>query len=416
MSLFAEPRRASRSRSRSRSRTPTNTRSPTATRSPSRSAMRSSSRRDSSDSAVASRSLCSPPPQKFQKRVGFDTFDNKDATDFSLTLQVKRDGYIYNRLSRTFLCGTDQNEYSDYALEWLLEELVDDGDEIVCLRVVDPGAKISSSDAALQEKLYQDEAYKLLSEIMQKNEDDKKISLVLEFAVGKVQDMIQRMIEIYEPAVLIVGTRGKSLNGFQGLLPGSISKYCLQHSPVPVIVVRPGEKRLKKKEKRQADPARRAYMDIVESSKSSSTRTLTNLSHDQNARSTRSSLDLPGSDTLITREDLERLSHDSEPGVVDNVSDKLGNLSLFLSLKNKGHRSVSPATTSRLVLSSAMGAALAASAASDQSPPLVTQPTDTAKKEQDTTPNLPNPEIIINNADSDDDAANEDNLDQDTAR
>ncbi|KAK9355859.1 hypothetical protein V1505DRAFT_418952 [Lipomyces doorenjongii] len=415
MSLFAEPRRASRSRSRSRSRTPTTTRSPTATRSPSRSAMRSSSRRDSSESALASRSLCSPPPQKFQKRVGFDTFDNKDATDFSLTLQVKRDGYIYNRLSRTFLCGTDQNEYSDYALEWLLEELVDDGDEIVCLRVVDPGAKISSSDTALQEKLYRDEAYKLLSEIMQKNEDDKKISLVLEFAVGKVQDMIQRMIEIYEPAVLIVGTRGKSLNGFQGLLPGSISKYCLQHSPVPVIVVRPGEKRLKKKEKRQADPSRRAYMDIVESSKSSSTRTLTNSSHEQNTRSTRSSVDLPGSDTLITREDLERLSHvSSEPGVVDNVSDKLGNLSLFSSLKNKGHRSVSPATTSRLVLSSAMGAALAASVASDHSPSL---PTDTAKKEQDMTPNLPNPEIIINNADSDDDdVANEDNLDQDTAR
>ncbi|KAK9487307.1 hypothetical protein V1527DRAFT_461232 [Lipomyces starkeyi] len=417
MSLFAEPRGASRSRSRSRSRTPTTTRSPTAPRSPSRSAMRSSSRRDSSDSAVASRSIYSPPPQKFQKRVGFDTFDNKDATDFSLTLQVKHDGYIYNRLSRTFLCGTDQNEYSDYALEWLLEELVDDGDEIVCLRVVDPGAKISSSDTALQEKLYRDEAYKLLSEIMQKNEDDKKISLVLEFAVGKVQDMIQRMIEIYEPAVLIVGTRGKSLNGFQGLLPGSISKYCLQHSPVPVIVVRPGEKRLKKKEKRQADPARRAYMDIVESSKSSSTRTLTSSSHEQNARSTRSSLDFPGSDVSITKEDLGRLSHvSSEPGVEDNVSEKLGNLSLFSSLKNKGHRSVSPATTSRLVLSSAMGAALAASVASDHSPSLVTQPTDTAKKEQDTTPNLPNPEIIINNADSDDDAANEDNLDQDTAR
>ncbi|KAJ8097810.1 hypothetical protein POJ06DRAFT_260169 [Lipomyces tetrasporus] len=396
MSLsFVEPRRASRSRSRSRSRTPI------AHHSPSRSALRTSSRRrDSSESGHASRSLSSPPPQKFQKRVGFDTFDNKDATDFSLTLQAKHDGYVYNRLSRTFLCGTDQNEYSEYALEWLLEELIDDGDEIVCLRVVDPGAKISSSDIALQEKLYRDEAYKLLNDIMQKNEEDKKISLVLEFAVGKVQEMIQRMIEIYEPAVLIVGTRGKSLNGFQGLLPGSISKYCLQHSPVPVIVVRPGEKRLKKKEKRLADPSRRTYMDIVENSKSSSTLSLTKSTHETSSRSTRSSLDLPGSDSPVSKDNLDRLSRvKSDPRDADNVSEKLGSLSLFSSLKNKGHRSVSPGTTSRLVLSSALGAALAASAAGHQN----------AK--------VPNPEIIIHEADADDDdAANEDTADQDTAR
>lgn len=66
--------------------------------------------------------------------------------------------------------------------------------------------------------------------------------------------------------MLIVGTRGRSLGGIQGLLPGSVSKYCLQHSPVPVIVVRPTAKREKKKKKRQADPSRRGYMDILERS------------------------------------------------------------------------------------------------------------------------------------------------------
>lgn len=66
--------------------------------------------------------------------------------------------------------------------------------------------------------------------------------------------------------MLIVGTRGRSLGGIQGLLPGSVSKYCLQHSPVPVIVVRPTSKREKKKKKRQADPSRRSYMDILERS------------------------------------------------------------------------------------------------------------------------------------------------------
>lgn len=51
-------------------------------------------------------------------------------------------------------------------------------------------------------------------------------------------------IKIYAPACLIVGTRGKSLGGIQGLLPGSVSKYCLQNSPVPVVVVRPEESEL----------------------------------------------------------------------------------------------------------------------------------------------------------------------------
>lgn len=50
----------------------------------------------------------------------------------------------------------------------------------------------------------------------------------------------------------------------QGLLPGSVSKYCLQQSPIPVIVVRPSTKRMKKKKKRMADPSRRNYNSILE--------------------------------------------------------------------------------------------------------------------------------------------------------
>ena len=71
-------------------------------------------------------------------------------------------------------------------------------------------------------------------------------------------------IEFYEPAILIVGTRGKSLGGFQGLLPGSISKFCLQNSAVPVIVVRPNMQRSRGKRKRQQDPTRTGYRDLLE--------------------------------------------------------------------------------------------------------------------------------------------------------
>ena len=210
---------------------------------------------------------------------------------FSVTLQTKHKHYAYSKRSRTFLCGLDQNDYSEFALDWLLDELVDDGDEVVCFRVVDKDSKITS-DNSIEQGRYKTEAYRLLDHIKGRNKDgEKSLSLVLEFAVGKVQETIQRMvsslefsypvivgvaryretangsqIELYEPACLIVGTRGRSLGGIQGLLPGSVSKYCLQNSAVPVIVVRPSSKREKKKRKRREDPTRKSYMDIFEQS------------------------------------------------------------------------------------------------------------------------------------------------------
>ncbi|KAK2759412.1 hypothetical protein FQN54_002890 [Arachnomyces sp. PD_36] len=207
-----------------------------------------------------------PPPSAYHRGVSFDTFNSRDATDYSLTLNYKHKDYTATRRSRTFLCGTDQNDYSDFALEWLIDELVDDGDEIVCLRAVEKDSKIAS-DSSVEEGRYRQEAEKLLAQVIEKNKhDEKAISLVMELAIGKVQEIIQRMIQIYEPAVLIVGTRGRSLGGMQGLLPGSVSKYCLQQSPIPVIVVRPSTKREKKKKKRQANPSRRSYNHILEAS------------------------------------------------------------------------------------------------------------------------------------------------------
>ncbi|KAF2761271.1 adenine nucleotide alpha hydrolases-like protein [Pseudovirgaria hyperparasitica] len=208
-----------------------------------------------------------PPPPVFRPRVSFDTFDKP--ADFieenSFTLVSKHKDYAYTKRSRTFLCGIDSNDYSEYALEWLIDELVDDGDEIVCLRVVDKDASIAD-EKAIEKGRYQDEARTMMKRVQAKNHESKAINVVLEFAVGKVNKVIDEMINLYEPAILVVGTRGRSLAGFQGLLPGSVSKYCLQHSPVPVIVVRPNSKRAKAKRKRHDDPTRRGYRDILDKS------------------------------------------------------------------------------------------------------------------------------------------------------
>jgi nucleotide-binding universal stress UspA family protein len=216
----------------------------------------------------------------FQNRVSFDTFDKP--ADFieesSFTLIAKHKDYEYTKRSRTFLCGFDENEYSVYALQWLINELVDDGDEIVCLRVVEKEDAIAN-DRSVETGRYRVEAEATMADIQSRNHDNKAINLILEFSIGKVNKVIDDMvslvgqgqlitaddaqINLYEPAILVVGTRGKSLGGFQGLLPGSVSKYCLQHSPVPVIVVRPTSKRDKAKSKRTNDPDRQGYREIL---------------------------------------------------------------------------------------------------------------------------------------------------------
>ncbi|CAO2648053.1 Nn.00g089750.m01.CDS01 [Neocucurbitaria sp. VM-36] len=210
-----------------------------------------------------------PPPPVFRPRVSFDTFDRP--ADFieesSFTLIAKHKDYEYTKRSRTFLCGFDENEYSVYALQWLINELVDDGDEIVCLRVVEKEDAIAG-DRSVETGRYRTEAEATMRDIQSRNHDNKAINLILEFSVGKVNKVIDDMINLYEPAILVVGTRGKSLGGFQGLLPGSVSKYCLQHSPVPVIVVRPTSKRDKARSKRANDPDRQGYRDILAKSES----------------------------------------------------------------------------------------------------------------------------------------------------
>jgi len=91
------------------------------------------------------------------------------------------------------MVGIDENDYSDVALQWMLEELVDDGDEIICLRVVDKDAKVVS-DKNVERRQYQKEAKGLMKRIQERNDDNKAISIVLEFAVGKVHTTFQKMV------------------------------------------------------------------------------------------------------------------------------------------------------------------------------------------------------------------------------
>ena len=76
----------------------------------------------------------------YERIVGFDTMPDAEDTvsrSASYTLQVKSVGYARTKHTRTFMCAVDATESSERALEWIMENLVDDGDEIVAVRVLD---------------------------------------------------------------------------------------------------------------------------------------------------------------------------------------------------------------------------------------------------------------------------------------
>jgi hypothetical protein len=96
-----------------------------------------------------------------------------------------------------------------------------------------------------------------------------QLHIIVEFIAGKVTDTIDRLIALYRPDSVVVGTRGqKNVLGawgaaFVGSSVGSVSKYCLSRSPVPIIVVRPEAKVRKNMAKRRADPKRGKHFDTM---------------------------------------------------------------------------------------------------------------------------------------------------------
>jgi hypothetical protein len=132
---------------------------------------------------------------RFRSHVGFDNLPIGEATKnntSSFTLNVRHQGYHCKRRSRTFMVGVDDHAYSDYALKWLLESLVDDGDEVVCARVIENPTRAG-------ERSYQEDAKRMLGRIQEKNERNKAISLILEYSVGKLHATFQQLVWIKPP-------------------------------------------------------------------------------------------------------------------------------------------------------------------------------------------------------------------------
>ncbi|KAG8850831.1 hypothetical protein FRB96_009568 [Tulasnella sp. 330] len=211
----------------------------------------------------------------YTTKVSFDTFATAAEAMFSFTLQVKSGGYHKTRNTRVYLCAASGDESGQQALEWTLDNLVEDGDELVAVR----GFELADIQKDMHGQV-RDEANDLMKLILERNSEyeGRRLSVIVEFVAGKVTDTIDRMTALYRPDSLVVGTRGErslmqtwgAALGAPGV--GSVSRYCVSHSPVPVIVVRPERKVRKTVEKRRADPKRRAQFEELTKTKSFSGR------------------------------------------------------------------------------------------------------------------------------------------------
>jgi hypothetical protein len=126
-------------------------------------------------------------------------------------------------------------------------------------------------------------------------------------------------IEFHQPAMIVVGTQGKGLGVLQTLITNraSFSNWCLQEAPIPTIVVRPTTMRMKKKKERDADPSRRAYVNILKDSGIEEHETDVNAKHevfeasvnqDAEARAVVNALGLPGTfDPTVKPINLEQV-------------------------------------------------------------------------------------------------------------
>jgi hypothetical protein len=131
-----------------------------------------------------------PANHSFSEHVAFDNLPVGEATKnntSAFTLNFKHKAYRSGRRSRTFMVGVDEHAYSDYALAWMMEQLVDDGDEVICVRVVETQVRAA-------EKFYQTDARKTMDAIQEKNLHDRAISIVLEYAVGKLHATFQQFV------------------------------------------------------------------------------------------------------------------------------------------------------------------------------------------------------------------------------
>lgn len=111
---------------------------------------------------------------------------------FSFTLHVQSDGWSRSKNTRVYLCASSPDESGTEALDWALDSLVQDGDELIVFRGIDTddlGAQIyfvnvfemlctHTPSPEKDHDLYRDEARELMRMVQEKGSEydpDRKV-------------------------------------------------------------------------------------------------------------------------------------------------------------------------------------------------------------------------------------------------
>lgn len=92
------------------------------------------------------------------------------------------------------MVGMDANAYSEQALEWALSDMLDDGDEIICLRVISKDKDKLTSDRSVGKQEYRKEAKEMMERITKKYAKNLHLSIIVELAIGQVKQTFTQMV------------------------------------------------------------------------------------------------------------------------------------------------------------------------------------------------------------------------------
>lgn len=163
----------------------------------------------------------------FERGILFDTLDDKKQL---LTLKLKHPHFKFRRNNKTFLTGFNNDRELLHAIEWLFDELIVHGDTIVVLQVL---------DEKLHDHVDRPRAERALHKIELLNKHVKKVLVVFEVVVGRPQKLLQRAIDEYLPAMMVIGTHDQPKSHHLFLSKTLMLRHFLQCALVPVIVVKP---------------------------------------------------------------------------------------------------------------------------------------------------------------------------------
>lgn len=165
------------------------------------------------------------------------------------SLAAKHPGVKLSYHARTVLFSYTGKQQADNALKWLMDELIEDNDELVCLKIID---KHSAKDV---DKYHKQAADILRAVVAEADKVGKKLTIDVELGQGSVSKVVKHCTYLYQPSLAVVARTNYIDPRVSEMPKDTATNYLLRSSVIPVIVVRPPmiEKWLQRKKGHEND-------------------------------------------------------------------------------------------------------------------------------------------------------------------